>query len=335
MALSRRSLVAATVLLPVAGLALGGTSAHAAPPHPAIRPRADWAEGLAPKGPLELEDDVRFLLVHHTLTPNTDTAERIPERLRSFYRFHTSAERGWADVAYNFFVDPYGTIWEGREGSLDRPVKGDATGGSQGHALLCCFVGDHTTQAPTPAAMAAMTALLAWLAGRHGLTLAEEVTFTSRGSSRWREGAQVTTAQVAAHRDMSATECPGDALYPLVASQLLPDARALLASMPTPSPTPDANSTPTPQPTPSPTPWPATPEVSDDVLRAVGGGALAVGVGGVLAATLGRRGRGPVESAGPEEPTAGSAGAEQGGDDDGAADGEGAEQAQEEPDQRP
>lgn len=222
--LSRRSLIAASALAPV-GLLAGVPTAQAA--QPAIRPRADWAGSLAPRGELEDEDDVRFLLVHHTLTPNDDTAEEIPARLRSIFSFHTGT-RGWADVAYNFFVDPYGTIWEGRQGSLARPVRGDATGGSQGFALLCCFVGDFTEQAPTDAAMTAMTGLLAWLARREDLDLGATVEFVSRGSSRWARGTRVTTPAVAAHRDMSTTSCPGDALYPLVASRLLPGARAAM-----------------------------------------------------------------------------------------------------------
>lgn len=324
MTLSRRSLVAATVLGPVAGFAVTRPArAWAAPAAPVIRARAEWAGSLQPKGPLEDEEDVRFLLVHHTLTPNTDTAELIPERIRSVYRFHTSPDRGWSDVAYNFFVDPFGTIWEGRAGSLERPVKGDATGGSQGHALLCCFVGDFTLVPPTAEAMAAMTHLLAWLAGRHGLDLAGPVTFVSRGSSKWRKGVEVTTEQVAAHRDMSSTECPGDALYPLVGSQLLPHARALLTPAPTPESTSAADPTPTPHASPPPLPsqeqgpWR---EVPDDVLRGIGAGALAVGLGGVLAATFGRRGRGSDHAQQPR-------------DDDGTTHGQGAEEPEEEPDQ--
>lgn len=315
MTLSRRTLVAATALLPVAGLTGRGIvdapRAAAAAPQPPIRPRADWARDLTPKGPLEDETDVRFLLVHHTVTPNTDTAEQIPERLRQIFRFHTAKERGWADVAYNFFVDRHGTIWEGREGSLTRPVKGDATGGSQGFALLCCFVGDFTAEVPTPEAMAAMTTLLAWLAAREGLDLVEPVTFTSRGSNKWRKGAEVTTEQVAGHRDMSATACPGDALYPLVREQLLPQARALVAG-PTPSPTP------TPEPTPTAQPEPAASEVPQEVLLAVGAGTLVAGAAGALALAIGRRRR--------------ESGAQQLGDDDDAGDGQGAEQAEEEPD---
>ena len=331
MTLSRRTLVAATAFLPVAGVAAATFSdapgAAAAPTQPSIRPRADWAGTLAPKGPLADEPDVRFLLVHHTQTPNTDTAEKIPARLQSIYRFHTSAEKGWADVAYNFFVDPFGTIWEGREGSLTRPVMGDATGGSQGHALLCCFIGDHTAEPPTPAAMASMTSLLAWLAVREGLDLAGPVTFTSRGSNKWRKGAEVTTEQVAGHRDMSATECPGEALYPLVAGQLLPGARALLTP-----PTPIASPTPTSSPTPSPsgmlrpTPTASEPPTEaptagvDGVVVAVGGGLLLTGLSAALGALSGRRGR--------------RSAAEQVEQDHGPADPEGDEQADEEPDQR-
>lgn len=323
MTLSRRTLVAATAMLPVAGAAGLAISdaprVRAAPTQPPIRPRADWAGTLKPKVKLEEETDVRFLLVHHTLTPNTDTPERIPERLRQVFRFHTSAERGWADVAYNFFVDPSGTIWEGRDGSLTRPMKGDATGGSQGFALLCCFVGDFTAQPPTPAAMSAMSALLAWLAAREGLDLATPVTFTSRGSTKWRKGREVTTEQVAAHRDMSATECPGDALYPLVAGQLLPEARDLLSPA---TPTPEPSPSPSPEPTASVVPEPAPPpEPPDGLVGLVGGAAVVAGVAGLAAVLLGRRRRG--------------SGAQQADGDGDAADREDGEQPDEEPDDRP
>lgn len=212
-----------------AGEAPREAEAFAAPAQPEIRPRSAWATKHPVRGTLVPEEDVSFLLVHHTLTPNTDTPEEIPGRIRSIYAFHTG-ERGWADVAYNFFVDPSGVVWEGREGSLAGPVQADATGGSQGFAQLACFIGDFTSVVPTPAAMDAMVRLLAWLAGRSGLSLEGTTTFVSRGSSKWARGVEVTTARVAAHRDMSVTECPGDALYPLVARELLPRAAELVAA---------------------------------------------------------------------------------------------------------
>lgn len=194
---------------------------------PRIHPRQDWAAGRRATGSLQREE-VRFLLVHHTQTPNTDSRDGVPGRLRGMFTFHTG-DKGWPDIAYNFLVDRFGGVWEGRTGSLAGPVRGDATGGSQGFAQLCCFIGDHTSQAPTPEAMASMSQLLAWLAARYrvGLAANRQVTFVSRGSNRWPRGRRVTTTPIAAHRDMSLTECPGDALYPLVRSQLWTQARRL------------------------------------------------------------------------------------------------------------
>ncbi len=197
---------------------------------PRIHPRADWAAGRRATGRMQTED-VRFLLVHHTQTPNTDSRDGVPGRLRGMFAFHTG-DKGWPDIAYNFLVDRFGGVWEGRTGSLAGPVRGDATGGSQGFAQLCCFIGDHTSQPPTPEAMASMSQLLAWLAARYqvGLAANRQVAFVSRGSNRWPRGRRVTTTPIAAHRDMSLTECPGDALYPLVRSQLWPRARRLAGS---------------------------------------------------------------------------------------------------------
>jgi len=63
-----------------------------------------------------------------------------------------------------------------------------------------------------------MGAVLGWLAGRHGVDLADgaRVQFTSRGSNRYAKGAAVDVATVSGHRDVSQTACPGDAAYALV-----------------------------------------------------------------------------------------------------------------------
>lgn len=196
---------------------------------PNVRSRDQWGRDLPPVGPLQPEEDVRFLLVHHTATPNrTSTAPA--DQLRSFYRYHT-VEKGWPDLAYNFMVDSTGQVWEGRSGSLAGAVRGDATGGSQGHAILSCFIGDFASEEPSSAAQQSMTSLLAWLADLHSIDLAKgsEVRFRSRGSSRWPEGAHVTTQPIAGHRDMSTTPCPGDAAYALIDRVFLPGARDLVA----------------------------------------------------------------------------------------------------------
>lgn len=188
-----------------------------------IVPRSEWGADLPPTGPLTVEapGDVRFLLVHHSDTTNSYAPEDVAGILRAIYAYH-SGPKGWPDVAYNFFVDRYGGIWEGRTGSIEAPVMGSATGGSQGFALLCCLLGQHSVEPPTEAELGALVALMAWLADRYGVdtTPGATVRFTSRGSNRWPAGTEVEASTISGHRDMSYTACPGDAAYEVVRSTL-------------------------------------------------------------------------------------------------------------------
>lgn len=186
-----------------------------------IQPRSAWAGALAPTGPLVPEPDVQVLLVHHSVDGNEYAVEEVPTLLQGIYHLHTGPEKGWPDVAYNFFVDRHGGVWEGRQGSLRSAVAGDATGGNQGSSQLCCFLGDHSTEPPTPDAVTAMTHLLAWLGEREDIDTSPGATtsFTSRGSNLWPAGTTVTATTIAGHREMSATACPGDAAFELVKGQ--------------------------------------------------------------------------------------------------------------------
>jgi N-acetylmuramoyl-L-alanine amidase len=193
-----------------------------------ILPRQAWAGDLAPRGPMGTED-VKFLLVHHTASPNNYTMSGAIDVMRSAYRLHTGPAKGWPDVCYNFFVDRFGRVWEGRAGSLDGPVVADATGGSQGFAQLVCLLGDFTSEMPSPQAIDALTRTLAWMADRFALTTTPNATddFVSRGSNLWPPGSTVTAAIISGHRDMSSTACPGDTFYPYVHTQLQGEVDAL------------------------------------------------------------------------------------------------------------
>jgi hypothetical protein len=214
-----------------------------------IRPRDTWAgDTRPPVGELGPED-VRFLLVHHTASANG--ADPIGT-MRGVYDFHTSADKGWPDVAYNFFIDQNGVVYEARTGSLTGPVAASATGGNQGFAQLVCLLGDFTAQNPTDAALASLNSTLAWLADRYGLdtTPGAQTTFTSRGSNRWPAGTEVTAAIVSGHRDMSQTACPGDTFYPYLVANVQREVHALRSptssAPPTDPPTDPAPTDPTP-----------------------------------------------------------------------------------------
>jgi hypothetical protein len=186
-----------------------------------INRREAWAgDKMPPLGPL-VGEDVKFLIVHHTATGNTYRPDEAADMVRGVYHAQTT-EKGWPDTCYNFLIDRFGGVWEGRAGSLAGAVMVDATGGSQGFAQLVCLIGDFTSVMPSDEILASLQKTLAWMAGRFSISTdpAARVTFTSRGSNRWPVGSEITTGTIVGHREMSATACPGDRFYPFVRDAL-------------------------------------------------------------------------------------------------------------------
>jgi hypothetical protein len=187
-----------------------------------INRRSSWAQGLEPKSTMAIESDVKFLLVHHTAGTTNYKPSAVPAQIRQVYGFHTSKAKNWPDVCYNFFVDRYGGIWEGRAGSLRGPVLPDATGGSQGYAQTICLLGNFEINSPTNSMIESCANLLAWLSTRYRIKVDQSATvrFVSRGSNKWKRGVNVRARPISGHRDMSATLCPGKFVYPLLETDL-------------------------------------------------------------------------------------------------------------------
>jgi hypothetical protein len=161
---------------------------------------------------------VQKLIVHHTAGRNDDPDPQAT--IRSIYYYH-AVTQGWGDIGYNFVVDDAGNVYEGRHSRQyapgESPTGEDLAGngvtaahasgfnsGTVGVALLGTF----TTRAPTAAARDSLERFLAWDAERHGLD--------PRGSSLYTNpvnGTQKTFQNIAGHRDLNATECPGGSLY--------------------------------------------------------------------------------------------------------------------------
>ncbi len=180
-----------------------------------IHPRDAWGADLPPKGPMGAED-VRFLLVHHTASPNNAPDPRAV--VRQTYAYQTGPNKGWPDICYHFMIGPDGSIWEARAGSLAGPVVADATGGNQGFAQLVCLIGNFVGEAPTLAAQESLMRMLIFLADRYQIDTDPNATvsFISRGSNRYPAGAPIVTSTISGHRDTSATACPGDVGYSLL-----------------------------------------------------------------------------------------------------------------------
>jgi N-acetylmuramoyl-L-alanine amidase/FG-GAP-like repeat len=179
-----------------------GSTAAAAPGRPVILTRAQWGadESLREPGP-PAYGAVRGAFVHHTVNANSYTAADVPAILRGIYAYHVKS-RGWRDIGYNFLVDRFGRIWEGRFGGVDRAVIGAHTAGYNDVAFAMSAIGTYTTKVPEPALISAYQRLFAWKFAIHGVDPRNRVNYHGE---LW--------PAVAGHRDAADTECPGQALY--------------------------------------------------------------------------------------------------------------------------
>lgn len=192
-----------------------GSTSPAAPAAPAIVSRADWGadESLVVDPPSYL-DTVDAVFVHHTAGTNDYDCADSAAIVRGILTYHVETN-GWNDIGYNFFVDKCGTVFEGRAGGVDKPVRGAHTYGFNGYSAGVSLLGDYENGGtPTAAAKQAIADLSAWKLGLHGVDPEAKVTLTAAGDTGvYDTGEQATLNTISGHRDGYATLCPGAALY--------------------------------------------------------------------------------------------------------------------------
>ncbi|NGN91814.1 hypothetical protein G5C66_03540 [Nocardioides sp. KC13] len=204
-------------------------------PSPTIYSRAQWgADETLREQTAPSYRQIHGGFVHHTAGTNAYTEADVPAIIRAIYEFHVTT-RGYRDVGYNFFVDKFGRIWEGRHGGVALPVEGAHTSGynydSFGASALGCFdtvaagcpddAGAAQNQ-PTDAMIQAYGSLYAWKLSLHGVTAnATNVTLTKT------DGTKTTFPHaINGHRDAGTTVCPGANLQ-----AKLPQIRTLAAGL--------------------------------------------------------------------------------------------------------
>ena len=184
------------------------------PGPPPIIPRATWGgDTLKTRGTPQI-GTVQMAFVHHTVNANTYTAEDSPAIVLAIAKYHINSN-GWNDIGYNFLVDRYGQIFEGRAGGIDQAVIGAQAQGFNSYSTGISNIGTFESVAQTDAAINAQAQLIAWKLAIHGISPEGTVDLVSAGgeSNRYASGRTVTFQRVSGHRDADKTSCPGASLY--------------------------------------------------------------------------------------------------------------------------
>lgn len=192
------------------------TAAAADTGPPRIRTRADWRADERLREVPKYTGRIRAAFVHHTSETNFYRPGDVPAIVRGIYAFHTKG-RGWADIGYNFLVDKWGRVWEGRAGGIGRQVRGAHTGGFNVETVGIAVLGNFNNQKPKPATMEALARLINWKLDRADGYFEPNSRgwFTSLGggTSRYKKGKEAPFRRISGHRDAGRTSCPGEFLY--------------------------------------------------------------------------------------------------------------------------
>ncbi|HSS67435.1 MAG TPA: FG-GAP-like repeat-containing protein [Nocardioidaceae bacterium] len=170
-------------------------------PIPQIYSRADWGADEGMRDCCVEYGEVHAGFVHHTVNSNNYTRAEVPAILRGIYAYHTQS-RGWRDIGYNFLIDRFGRIWEGRYGGETLPVVGAHTLNYNENSFAASAIGNFQIARPTSAMLNAYERLYAWKLSLHGVR--PDTTQVVAGT---------TFNAISGHRDAAQTACPGIHLY--------------------------------------------------------------------------------------------------------------------------
>ena len=180
---------------------------------PPIITRADWhADESIRRAPPYYADGIHLAIVHHTAGSNSYSKAQSASIVRSIELYHVQGN-GWNDIGYNFLVDKYGQVFEGRYGGITRPVIGAHAQGFNSGSVGVAVIGDYGSAAISPAARAALVSLIAWRLDLAHVDPLSKVGRVSAGNPRYPAGTVVTLNAISGHRDVYPTSCPGASLY--------------------------------------------------------------------------------------------------------------------------
>jgi flagellar hook assembly protein FlgD len=187
--------------------ALAGTTT------PAMVTRFAWraSESIRRGGP-RYANALRFAVVHHSAGSNSYTKAQSAAVVRAIQLYHVRGN-GWDDVGYNFLVDRYGQVFEGRFGGIDRNVIGAHAQGFNTGSVGVALLGNYDSVALSAEARSALVRLLAWRLDVAHVDPLEALSMPSGGNPRYPSGIPVLLRPISGHRDVGFTSCPGSVVY--------------------------------------------------------------------------------------------------------------------------
>jgi hypothetical protein len=188
-------------------------SANAAARQPTIITRKDWGADERLRKPTEINSTVKAVVIHHTAGSNSYSAADAAAQVRGIYAYHTKT-LGWSDIGYNFLVDRYGRVYEGRAGSITQAVQGAHAGGFNTDTMGVSAMGNFEVAQPPAVMVNSLATVTGWKLSQYNRDVLGKVTLTSAGgTSKYKAGTKVTLDVVTAHRNTGLTACPGQYLY--------------------------------------------------------------------------------------------------------------------------
>jgi len=213
-----RRTLALLALAALSGLVLGGCRPvpDAGPPPPAMISRAAWgAQPYQCAGGPQYTPPVVFAVVHHTVNSNDYGPSDSPVIVRDIQAYHLAL--GYCDIAYQFLVDRYGQIFEGRAGGITAAVLGAHTGGFNSHSTSVAVIGDFSSASTLipPAGWNALVAILRWKFAISGRSANQPFQAISAGGGSYFPAGTLVwfPDSLLGHRNLWPTVCPGDGIF--------------------------------------------------------------------------------------------------------------------------
>jgi len=174
---------------------------------PAYQGRSDWCPtGDCPKSSNPSAINPTHIVVHHSAgqTNSTDYAAIV----RSYWDLHVNTN-GWADIGYNWLVDPNGVLYEGRGDQ----IRGAHSPCMNGVSTGICYIGNYETFEPATAGLNTLKYFIAWDATDKNIDVTVSSYVSALGGNM---------ENISGHKDgfdeyptkgCTSTECPGANLH--------------------------------------------------------------------------------------------------------------------------